>query len=107
MNTEELNNIKDSSTKAFTAMAKNLYITGIRIYKEQEELEVLAAIMLDSERTESYLSHVKEYLAKRFDEHMEEVGKRERLWICPYISRHLLSLNPLQARCRRYSRGER
>ncbi|WP_148999867.1 hypothetical protein, partial [Shigella sonnei] len=27
-------------------------------------------------------------------------------WICPYISRHLLSLNPLQARCRRYSRGE-
>ncbi|MWE49771.1 hypothetical protein GQE38_02090 [Escherichia coli] len=29
------------------------------------------------------------------------------MWICPYISRHLLSLNPLQARCRRYSRGER
>ncbi len=29
------------------------------------------------------------------------------IWICPYISRHLLSLNPLQARCRRYSRGER
>ncbi|TJG44479.1 hypothetical protein C9173_23790, partial (plasmid) [Escherichia coli] len=25
-------------------------------------------------------------------------------WICPYISRHLLSLNPLQARSRRYSR---
>ncbi|SQW72526.1 acref/envcd operon repressor (TetR-family transcriptional regulator) [Escherichia coli] len=31
----------------------------------------------------------------------------EHDWICPYISRHLLSLNPLQARCRRYSRGER
>ena len=29
------------------------------------------------------------------------------IWICPYISRHLLSLNPLLARCRRYSRGER
>ena len=29
------------------------------------------------------------------------------VWICPYISRHLLSLNPLQAHCRRYSRGER
>ncbi len=29
------------------------------------------------------------------------------LWICPYISRHLLSLNPLLACCRRYSRGER
>ncbi|WP_371337418.1 hypothetical protein, partial [Klebsiella variicola] len=26
-------------------------------------------------------------------------------WICPYISRHLLSLNPSLARCRRYSRG--
>ena len=31
----------------------------------------------------------------------------ETRWICPYISRHLLSLNPLLARCRRYSRGER
>lgn len=79
MNTEELNNIMDSSTKVFTAMAKNLYITGIRIYKEQEEYEVLAAIMLDSDRTESYILHVKEYLAKRFDEHMKEAGKRERL----------------------------
>ncbi len=32
---------------------------------------------------------------------------RKKEWICPYISRHLLSLNPLQACCRRYSRGER
>ncbi len=31
----------------------------------------------------------------------------EQGWICPYISRHLLSLNPLLACCRRYSRGER
>ncbi|EFW51042.1 Transposase [Shigella dysenteriae CDC 74-1112] len=36
---------------------------------------------------------------------LEKLNERE--WICPYISRHLLSLNPLQARCRRYSRGER
>ncbi|QST66276.1 hypothetical protein JRC43_01000 [Escherichia albertii] len=35
------------------------------------------------------------------------VCNNEDWWICPYISRHLLSLNPLQARCRRYSRGER
>ncbi|BDQ83068.1 hypothetical protein PV0671_3379 [Escherichia coli] len=34
-------------------------------------------------------------------------GINFKQWICPYISRHLLSLNPLQARCRRYSRGER
>ena len=32
---------------------------------------------------------------------------RAAIWICPYISRHLLSLNPLLACCRRYSRGER
>ncbi|MGU4376369.1 hypothetical protein [Escherichia coli] len=31
----------------------------------------------------------------------------QAVWICPYISRHLLSLNPLLACCRRYSRGER
>ncbi len=32
---------------------------------------------------------------------------KEITWICPYISRHLLSLNPSLAHCRRYSRGER
>ncbi|CSF97565.1 lysis protein S [Shigella sonnei] len=36
-----------------------------------------------------------------------KIREDKRKWICPYISRHLLSLNPLQARCRRYSRGER
>lgn len=35
------------------------------------------------------------------------LSEKTDIWICPYISRHLLSLNPLQARCRRYSRGER
>ncbi|EEW1712216.1 hypothetical protein F9451_24565 [Escherichia coli] len=38
-----------------------------------------------------------------FDWHLRWVYR----WICPYISRHLLSLNPLQARLHRYSRGER
>ncbi|MEL3306053.1 taurine dioxygenase, partial [Escherichia coli] len=32
------------------------------------------------------------------------VTGKQALWICPYISRHLLSLNPLLACCRRYSR---
>ena len=36
-----------------------------------------------------------------------EAWLQARIWICPYISRHLLSLNPLLACCRRYSRGER
>ncbi|MDA6825862.1 hypothetical protein OSL46_24640, partial [Escherichia coli] len=35
----------------------------------------------------------------------DNVRIKNNKWICPYISRHLLSLNPLQARCRRYSRG--
>ncbi len=40
-------------------------------------------------------------------EKMLVIAKDEGSWICPYISRHLLSLNPLLACCRRYSRGER
>ncbi len=39
--------------------------------------------------------------------HLGLTGTELGTWICPYISRHLLSLNPLQACCRRYSRGER
>ncbi|EFA4619479.1 hypothetical protein E0N35_07530 [Escherichia coli] len=41
----------------------------------------------------------------KYDEYLPESLLAK--WICPYISRHLLSLNPLLARCRRYSRGER
>ncbi len=37
----------------------------------------------------------------------EQFDLAQHQWICPYISRHLLSLNPLLACCRRYSRGER
>ncbi|WP_252399531.1 hypothetical protein, partial [Escherichia coli] len=36
---------------------------------------------------------------------LHNVMQNLSLWICPYISRHLLSLNPLLACCRRYSRG--
>ncbi|CDM89789.1 hypothetical protein [Xenorhabdus bovienii] len=79
MNNQEIKNIKESSTKSFAAMAKNLYIFGLNIYKEQEEYDFLASIMLDKNRTESYILHVKDYLAKRFDEHMEESSKNERL----------------------------
>ncbi|WP_157898401.1 hypothetical protein, partial [Escherichia coli] len=38
-------------------------------------------------------------------DHMDKAGTVDGNWICPYISRHLLSLNPLLACCRRYSRG--
>ncbi len=50
-------------------------------------------------------------LAQRFSkpkkQNMPALPPTELPWICPYISRHLLSLNPLLACCRRYSRGER
>ncbi len=44
---------------------------------------------------------------EEFEEHPQDVMEQYQDWICPYISRHLLSLNPLLACCRRYSRGER
>ncbi|MES1867765.1 hypothetical protein ABUU09_28190, partial [Escherichia coli] len=45
------------------------------------------------------------YLSKEYNSTViGVVDEMEKYWICPYISRHLLSLNPLQARCRRYSR---
>ncbi|GCQ65849.1 outer membrane pore protein [Escherichia coli] len=47
------------------------------------------------------------YSALSADSVIKISGRVLDYWICPYISRHLLSLNPLQARCRRYSRGER
>ncbi len=70
--------------------------------------DVLACQIIDSIRRIRYV----ETLALRTD-YMTPLRKEpnsdvfDPLWICPYISRHLLSLNPLQARCRRYSRGER
>ncbi|HID7224004.1 hypothetical protein AB8T93_11685 [Klebsiella pneumoniae] len=79
MKNQKIKDIKESSTKTFTEMAKYFYVTGMLIYKEQGDHELVASIMLDNNRTESYLSHVKDYLAKRFDGHMEEAGKRERL----------------------------
>ncbi|MFV2397417.1 hypothetical protein ACNIUX_16705, partial [Escherichia coli] len=44
---------------------------------------------------------------KPYERYFKEIKLNEKIikrWICPYISRHLLSLNPLQAHCRRYSR---
>lgn len=54
------------------------------------------------EQVVEFLYNQKKHFSKTFFSTREIAD-----WICPYISRHLLSLNPLQARCRRYSRGER
>ncbi|MFQ3427134.1 fimbrial protein, partial [Escherichia coli] len=42
---------------------------------------------------------------KEANVNLGDLYTRNLQWICPYISRHLLSLNPLLACCRRYSRG--
>ncbi len=65
----------------------------------------------------SHLSHLRTFLeayrSGSFSKAAELLGitqpaaSQHIQWICPYISRHLLSLNPLLACCRRYSRGER
>ncbi|UFH12831.1 hypothetical protein LOX64_26640 [Klebsiella pneumoniae] len=60
--------------------------------------------LTDSEnvrKSEDILNRL-EFIDRRFREFISIMS-----WICPYISRHLSSLNPLLARCRRYSRGER
>ncbi|EFA6624495.1 MULTISPECIES: hypothetical protein [Escherichia] len=56
-----------------------------------EELQTIALSMLDHQREKVY----------------QKCESLLNPWICPYISSHLLSLNPLLACCRRYSRGER
>ncbi len=54
-----------------------------------------------SEDIRLYAHQIKSAIEKQFGD------ASKYSWICPYISRHLLSLNPLLACCRRYSRGER
>ncbi|WP_236941982.1 cell envelope integrity TolA C-terminal domain-containing protein [Escherichia coli] len=62
-----------------------------------------------SEDIRLYAHQIKSAIEKQFGDASKYSGKEctLRMWICPYISRHLLSLNPLLACCRRYSRGER
>ncbi|STJ95673.1 putative transposase [Escherichia coli] len=53
-------------------------------------------------------SGTRRIFSNEFKLHMVELASKPNAnWICPYISRHLLSLNPSLAHCRRYSRGER
>lgn len=52
-------------------------------------------------------NHAVLYTAAIWNDQTVDADNRIAWWICPYISRHLLSLNPLLACCRRYSRGER
>ncbi|WP_252516489.1 DeoR family transcriptional regulator [Escherichia coli] len=60
---------------------------------------------LDIEQNNGVYQLASHYFRRRTERDMKILARL--LWICPYISRHLLSLNPLLACCRRYSRGER
>ncbi len=78
-------------------------------YLGERNISVLPLNVYDPpERFIAYIKKNRENLNITLsDFELEQIISGMRLWICPYISRHLLSLNPLQARCRRYSRGER
>ncbi|WP_284526563.1 hypothetical protein [Shigella dysenteriae] len=80
-------------------------------FKRSKEDLLKASFSSDSQRSE-FENKVAKAIDMYSDFEAELKNKilplaRQGDWICPYISRHLLSLNPLQARCRRYSRGER
>ncbi|MDN1911196.1 hypothetical protein FCZ47_19310 [Escherichia coli] len=71
-----------------------------------------SSFLYDKYQNQSIAAHVMRALAAEQSEVSPEQRRAiceafESAWICPYISRHLLSLNPLLACCRRYSRGER
>ncbi|WP_252363484.1 YdaU family protein, partial [Escherichia coli] len=87
---------------AYLLLMFNYWQTGKPIPKNR-----LAKIArLTNERWADVEPSLREFFHDNGDEWVH-LRIEEDLWICPYISRHLLSLNPLQARCRRYSRGER
>ncbi|MGL8041622.1 hypothetical protein NA361_12780, partial [Salmonella sp. NW686] len=71
------------------------------------ELDALAAIMYLFDAMLYYADRERQPGMTRKEAELCLVGHLNEAypWICPYISRHLLSLNPLLACCRRYSRG--
>ena len=100
------NDIKNEYEKNQTysiTLFENTLVCFMRLYKEirrQQAEDYIPCLECDSLE--------KEFEEIQNDNDLSLFMKTLRTnWICPYISRHLLSLNPLQARCRRYSRGER
>lgn len=60
-------------------MVRNLYGTILEIYKGLEDYDLFASMMLDNDKRESYILHITDYLANRFDEQIEEDGNNVRL----------------------------
>ncbi|MEZ1303422.1 lysis system i-spanin subunit Rz, partial [Escherichia coli] len=89
--------------------AVNHYRDNAIAYKEQRdnkasELEKANATITDMQQRQRDADALDDKYTKELADAKAENDALRRKWICPYISRHLLSLNPLQARCRRYSR---
>ena len=82
-----------------TEVTSKLNPSASHIPEENSKQMTAKARLLNFRLTEAY-EEILEAEAIR-------TGQSKTTWICPYISRHLLSLNPLLACCRRYSRGER
>ncbi len=78
----------------------------VRTFLKQSR-EAQSAIMTDEIPLDDALLQLREFIDENSGEFFVQVWGNGANWICPYISRHLLSLNPLLACCRRYSRGER
>ncbi|SQJ55094.1 putative signal transduction protein [Escherichia coli] len=80
-----------------------LFITGVAILNIQLWYSAKAEYLAGARYAANNINHILEEASQATQTAVNIAGK----WICPYISRHLLSLNPLLACCRRYSRGER
>ncbi len=98
-----------------------LFITGVAILNIQLWYSAKAEYLAGARYAANNINHILEEASQATQTAVNIAGKECNLeeqyqlgteaalkpWICPYISRHLLSLNPLLACCRRYSRGER
>lgn len=89
-----------------SAGAITRYFAKANLPTQQETLGEIVTEILKDGRNLSRKSLCAKLLC-RLEHATGEEEQKHYNWICPYISRHLLSLNPLLACCRRYSRGER
>ena len=111
---KQLRNVPPTAPTAFIPESwRKLVLTPSGINRKYYEFCVLNELKETLRSGDIWVKGSRRY--RNFDDYLIPVTEFEKsrqndqlqLWICPYISRHLLSLNPLQARCRRYSRGER
>ncbi len=102
-------------TQAFIPMKGEVFVVVVALGDDKPDLSTLRAFITNGEQGVNYhrnVWHHPLFAWQRVTDFLTiDRGGSDNCdvesWICPYISRHLLSLNPLLACCRRYSRGER